>query len=296
MGTDITGRFAPSPTGRMHLGNVMCALLSWLDAKSTGGVWRLRIEDIDRQRCKREYAMQLIDDLLWLGLPWDGEVVWQSERSEIYQQYLDYLTDLGLTYHCNCTRNDLLASSAPHEADGRIVYPGTCRDKGLSEGAVRIRVPERLEATNGDFIVQRRDGTWAYQLAVVIDDALMGITHVVRGRDLKTSVPQQEFLYDVFGFCKPKFLHHPLLCNMTGQRLCKRDRSLDLGILRKKYLPEEIIGYLAYRTGLVRDYSAIGVKELLDVFSWCKIPDRDIMIDGDCLPVSVGPSSENLSS
>lgn len=296
MEKDITGRFAPSPTGRMHLGNVMCALLSWLDAKSHGGRWLLRIEDIDTQRCKREYALQLMDDLQWLGLMWDDNAVWQSERGDIYQQHLDYLTSLGLTYHCNCTRNDLLASSAPHEADGRIVYPGTCRDKGLREGAVRIRVPKELEATNGDFIVQRRDGTWAYQLAVVIDDALMGINRVVRGRDLKTSVPQQEFLYDVFGFRKPEFRHHPLLCNMAGLRLCKRDRSLDMGILRKKYLPEEIIGYLAYKTGLTREYRAAGAKELLNAFSWSRIPEDDIMINADCLHASVGQSSENPSS
>lgn len=296
MKTNITGRFAPSPTGRMHLGNVMCALISWLDAKSQGGRWLLRIEDIDTQRCKRDYALQLMDDLQWLGLPWDGDVVWQSERNDIYQKHLDYLTGLGLTYYCKCTRNDLMASSAPHEADGRIVYPGTCRDKGFTEGALRIRVPEELEKTHGDFIVRRRDGAWAYQLAVVIDDALMGITRVVRGRDLLTSVPQQEFLYDVFGFRKPLFMHHPLLCNMAGQRLCKRDKSMDLGILRKKYLPEEIIGYLAYKTGLIKEYEALGAAELLNAFSWSRIPDEDIMINGECLPASVGQSSGSPSS
>ena len=274
----------------------MCALISWLDAKSLGGRWLLRIEDIDTQRCRREYALQLMDDLQWLGLAWDGDAVWQSERSDIYQTHLDYLNGMGLTYHCNCTRNDLMASSAPHEADGRIVYPGKCRDKGLTEGALRIRVPKELEKTHGDFIVRRRDGAWAYQLAVVIDDALMGITRVVRGRDLLTSVPQQEFLYNVFGFRKPVFKHHPLLCNTAGQRLCKRDKSMDLSILRQKYQPCEIIGYLAYKTGLIPEYMALGAKDLLDTFSWSRIPDDDIVINAECLLASAGQSSGSPSS
>lgn len=295
MGTMAVGRFAPSPSGRMHLGNVMCALLSWLDVKSLGGEWRLRIEDIDRQRCRREYAMMLMDDLAWLGLEWDGDVVWQSERGDIYEECLKRLTGLGLTYRCNCTRNDLLAASAPHEADGRIVYPGTCRGKGLTEGAVRIRVPKALEARSGDFIVQRRDGTWAYQLAVVVDDALMGITRVVRGRDLETSVPQQEFLYDVLGFRKPAFIHHPLLCNMEGMRLCKRDKSLDMGVLRERYRAEEIIGFLAFRTGIIPQEMPMCADELLSVFSWDRITKEDIRVRRDFPPGAAGLSSGNPS-
>ena len=122
------GRFAPSPTGRMHLGNVFCALLSWLSAKSKGGEWALRIEDLDPQRSRREYALQLMDDLQWLGLPWDGEPVWQSQRGHIYEEYLQRLTDMGLTYPCYCTRADIMATQAPHETDGRVVYKGTYED------------------------------------------------------------------------------------------------------------------------------------------------------------------------
>ena len=123
------GRFAPSPTGRMHLGNVFCALLSWLSAKSKGGEWVLRIEDLDPQRSRREYAFQLMDDLQWLGLPWDGEPVWQSQRGHIYEEYLHRLQEMGLTYPCYCTRADIMATQAPHETDGRVVYKGTCRPK-----------------------------------------------------------------------------------------------------------------------------------------------------------------------
>ncbi|MBR1468136.1 MAG: tRNA glutamyl-Q(34) synthetase GluQRS [Bacteroidaceae bacterium] len=296
MGTAIVGRFAPSPSGRMHLGNVMCALLSWLDVKSMGGEWRLRIEDIDVQRCRREYAMRLMDDLTWLGLEWDGDVVWQSERGDIYKQCLDQLTGMGLTYHCNCSRNDLMAASAPHEADGRRVYPGTCRGKGLSEGAVRIRVPVSLEKICGDFIVQRRDGAWAYQLAVVVDDALMGITRVVRGRDLETSVPQQGFLYDMLGFGKPVFVHHPLLCNAEGLRLCKRDKSMDMGVLREMCRAEEIIGFLAFRTGLIPEEMPMAADDLLSVFSWDRITKEDIRIRQDFPPGAAGLSSGNPSS
>ena len=130
-----TGRFAPSPTGRMHLGNVFCALLSWLSAKSKGGEWRLRIEDLDPDRSHRDFALQLMDDLMWLGLPWDGEIVWQSQRSDVYEHYLKQLQETGLTYPCFCSRADIMATQAPHETDGRVVYAGTCRGKKLDEMA-----------------------------------------------------------------------------------------------------------------------------------------------------------------
>ena len=123
----IKGRFAPSPTGRMHLGNLYCALLSWLSAKSKGGEWLLRIEDLDPARSRKEYADLLMEDLMWLGLEWDGEPVWQSQRSDIYEHYFRQLQARGLTYPCYCTRADLLATQAPHESDGRVVYKGTCR-------------------------------------------------------------------------------------------------------------------------------------------------------------------------
>lgn len=260
---EIIGRFAPSPTGRMHLGNVFCAMLSWLSAKSRNGKWLLRIEDLDPQRCKRDYALTLMDDLEWLGLRWDGDVIWQSQRSEIYQHYLDILQQQGRTYYCKCTRADIMSSQAPHQSDGRIVYPGTCRSMGYQDGAIRLIVPEGMQQHCGDFIIRRADGAWAYQLAVVVDDGLMGVTEVVRGCDLLTSVPQQEYLYQLLGLPCPQFYHHPLLCNSQGQRLCKRDKALDLGVLRKEYTPHQILGKLAYLAGLCPTPDAIPAEELL---------------------------------
>ena len=318
----MTGRFAPSPTGRMHLGNVFCALLSWLSAKSKGGEWRLRIEDTDPGRSRRDFALQLMDDLQWLGLPWDGEVVWQSQRSDIYEHYLRKLQDAGLTYPCFCTRADIMATQAPHETDGRIVYAGTCRPKARPEdfsslsssssssgktedspAAIRLIVPDEVvsftdghygpQAVNlarhcGDYVLRRRDGAWAYQLAVVVDDALMGVTEVVRGRDLLLSTPQQLHLYRTLaslsspleGAREVSFIHHPLLINESGQRLCKRDRSLDLSVLRVKHKnPDEIVGFLAFLAGLLPEPVPTLPRDLLPLFSWQKVPLQDILCE-----------------
>lgn len=296
----VKGRFAPSPTGRMHLGNIFAALLSWLSAKSQGGKWLLRIEDIDPQRSRREYAEQIMDDLQWLGLNWDEGPYWQSERGDIYAQCLATLEERGLTYPCYCTRADILATQAPHESDGRVVYKGTCRNlaPGLRKGpaAVRMRVPDEghgiitftdrhygqqsvdLTMQCGDFIVRRKDGAWAYQLAVVADDALMGITEVVRGRDLLLSSPQQIYLAHELGFTPPQFAHFPLLCNSDGQRLSKRDRSLDMASLRQYYEPQQIIGMLAHAAGIAKDTSATTAQELIETFSWHNVPKHDITV------------------
>ena len=269
----VKGRFAPSPTGRMHLGNVFSALLSWLSAKSQGGKWLLRIEDIDPQRSHREYA-------------------------EIYEHYLQQLRERGLTYPCYCTRADIMATQAPHESDGRVVYKGTCRNlpPGLRTGpaAIRMKVPDEgeglvtfsdghygthtvdLTTQCGDFIVRRKDGAWAYQLAVVVDDALMGINEVVRGRDLLLSSPQQIYLARQLGFTPPRFTHLPLLCNSAGQRLSKRDRSLDMESLRAHYSPQQIIGMLAHAAGLQTDDSPIEAPGLIEGFSWSSVPTADI--------------------
>lgn len=292
------GRFAPSPTGRMHLGNVFSALLSWLSIKAQGGKWVLRIEDIDPQRSRMEYADLIMDDLEWLGLTWDEGPFYQSERGEIYEAELQKLTDRGMTYPCYCTRADILATQAPHESDGRVVYKGTCRNlkPGAHSGpaAVRMRVPEEgegivsfvdghygeqtvdLTTQCGDFIVRRKDGAWAYQLAVVVDDALMGITEVVRGRDLLLSSPQQIYLAKELGFAPPRFTHLPLLCNTEGQRLSKRDRSLDMGALRSRFEAEDIIGLLAYKAGLQKSPNRVTAKELVAGFDWSNIGITDI--------------------
>ena len=303
----VRGRFAPSPTGRMHLGNVFCALLSWLSAKSQGGEWVLRIEDLDPQRSKKDYALQLMDDLQWLGLPWDGEPVWQSQRGDIYEEYLLSLTNMGLTYPCYCTRADIMATQAPHETDGRVVYKGTCRPsvahhspltahRSPLEATTRLIIPDctipftdghygkhdiNLAEHCGDYIIRRKDGAWAYQLAVVVDDALMGVTEIVRGRDLLLSSPQQIHLRELL-FPSPltvDFFHHPLLCNSEGQRLCKRDKSMDLGYLRGAGItPQEIIGKLAYLAGLTDTTTPITPSELLPLFSWDKVPTNDIRV------------------
>lgn len=285
-----SGRFAPSPTGRMHLGNVYCAVLSWLSARSRGGEWLLRIEDIDTQRSRREYADQIADDLQWLGLEWDG-FCRQSERSDLYEEALAVLR--SHTYYCQCTRADILASQAPHESDGRVVYAGTCREAGHTSGALRIRVPDtdilftdahygpqrvNLAEHCGDFILRRRDGAWAYQLAVVVDDALTGVTEVVRGRDLLLSAAQQIHLFRLLGQEPPVFCHAPLLLNAAGQRLSKRDASLDMGHLRQRYTSQQLLGLIAYLTHCIDKPESITLDEFLKVFDWSKIPHHDITV------------------
>lgn len=286
----VKGRFAPSPSGRMHLGNVYAALMSWLSAKRQGGTWLLRIEDLDPQRSKRQYAEWIEDDLHWLGLDWDegglegkglAGPYCQSLRSDIYAHYLQQLQEDGLTYPCYCTRADIMATQAPHESDGRVVYAGTCRNvppRPDASAAIRLQVPDRdivftdqtfgtqcinLAHHCGDFILRRKDGAWAYQLAVVVDDALMGVNEVVRGEDLLLSTPQQIYLQELLGFNTPTYRHIPLLKNEAGQRLSKRDRSEDMGVLRQQHSAAELLGLLALRTGLITEYQPITAQELL---------------------------------
>ena len=298
------GRYAPSPSGRMHLGNLMCCLLAWLSAKSKGGQVLLRIEDLDTMRCPRVYADAIMDDLAWLGLAADGPTptVYQSERSEIYQQYYDVLLKKGLVYPCFCSRSQLHAASAPHRSDGQVVYAGTCR--GLSDAEVarrsltrapafRVRVPdeeiaftdghlgryaENLARDCGDFYLRRADGVFAYQLAVVVDDALMGVTEVVRGSDLLSSTPRQLWLYRELGLTAPQFYHLPLLLAPDGRRLSKRDGDQSLENLRARYTPQEIIGKLAYVCGLQDTPAPASPQELVPGFSWDKVPKQDILL------------------
>lgn len=292
----VCGRFAPSPTGRMHLGNMFCALLSWLSAKSQGGLWLLRIEDLDPGRSRPEHAAMLMDDLQWLGLEWDGEPVWQSRRSDLYEHYFKLLQQRGLTYPCYCTRADLLATQAPHESDGRVVYKGTCRNlppQPGRQGATRLKVSDsdipftdghygfrtvNLARQVGDFIIRRKDGAWAYQLAVVVDDALTGVTEVVRGRDLLLSTPQQMYVAQLLAFPAMRFTHHPLLCNGEGQRLSKRDKSLDMGCLRHRFTSRQLTGWLACLAGIIPAPDAISLPELLPLFQWEKVPCADIIL------------------
>ena len=295
----MKGRFAPSPTGIMHLGNVMCALLSWLSAKSKGGTWVLRIEDLDPDRSRRQFADRLMSDLEWLGLTWDEGPYFQSERHERYAAALERLCAMDLVYPCFCTRADIMATQAPHEIDGRIVYAGTCRARtynkeDMERAALRLKVPDReiaftdghygpqrvnLSRHCGDFVIRRKDGAWAYQLAVVVDDAEMGITEVVRGSDLLLSSPQQIYLAELLGYPLPSFIHLPLLCNAQGQRLSKRDKSLDMEALCAEYTAEEIIGRLAFLAGLKADDAPCTAEELLTLFAWNKMPCNDITVN-----------------
>ena len=298
------GRYAPSPSGRMHLGNLMCCLLAWLSAKSKGGQVLLRIEDLDAARCPRVYADAIMDDLAWLGLAADGPTptVYQSERSEIYQQYYDILLKKGLVYPCFCSRSQLHAASAPHRSDGQVVYAGTCRGLSAEEvarrslmraPAFRVRVPdeeiaftdghlgryaENLARDCGDFYLRRADGVFAYQLAVVVDDALMGVTEVVRGSDLLSSTPRQLWLYRELGLTAPQFYHLPLLLAPDGRRLSKRDGDQSLENLRARYTPQEIIGKLAYVCGLQGTPAPAAPQELVPGFSWDKVPKQDILL------------------
>lgn len=266
------------------MGNVWCALISWLYAKQAGGTWMLRIEDIDRQRSKQHWADLIMDDLEWLGLTWDEGPIYQSSRDEIYNHYFSQLD----TYPCFCTRADLLASSAPHDSDGHRVYSGHCRkltqaqQQEMQSGrtpAWRLRIPHRTIGFNdlfcghyeadiaqewGDIILRRADGAFAYQLAVTVDDALMGVTQVIRGRDLLTSTLPQLYLYDTLSLPAPEFGHIPLLVNADGQRLSKRDKSLDMEALRATHTPEQLLGRLAHQASLTPTPTPISLPELLE--------------------------------
>ncbi len=307
----MKGRFAPSPSGRMHLGNIYAALTSWLSAKSQGGEWLLRIEDLDPQRSKYEYARLIEDDLHWLGLDWDegglddkgpAGPYSQSRRGEIYNHYFTRLADKGLIYPCRCTRADVLATQAPHESDGRIAYKGTCRPAAAppfiynpaAKGAMRLYVPDEEISFNdmvygpqsvnlarhcGDFVVRRADGAWAYQLAVVIDDALMGVTEVVRGNDLLLSAAQQIYLYKLLGLEPPRFGHLPLLCNQARQRLSKRDSSLSMEYLRRQFTPAEVIGRIAHLARLAPDPAPASPADLLQRFSLSSLPKSNIITE-----------------
>ena len=295
------GRFAPTPSGRMHLGNLFAALMSYLSVKSKGGAWILRMEDLDTLRTKEEYAQLLRQDLRWLGLDWDEETQPQSRRSAVYDRYFAILEEKGLLYPCYCTRSQLHNVNAPHLSDGTYVYAGTCRNLTEDQRAAqkrqpswRVMVPDRefsftdlvqgpyrenLSTDCGDFVVRRADGVYVYQLAVTVDDGEAGVTEVVRGWDLMGSAPRQMYLQELFGFSHPEYAHIPMLMAPDGRRLSKRDQDLDMGALRNRFTPEQLIGILAQAAGLIDKKEAISAKELAAVFSWDKIGKQEIVVD-----------------
>ena len=294
------GRFAPTPSGRMHLGNVFAALLSWLSPKSQGGDWVLRMEDLDTLRTKTECAALLREDLRWLGLQWDEETEPQSLRSAVYDRYFEALREKDLLFPCYCTRSQLHNVNAPHLADGTYVYAGTCRILTEAQRAEKKRLPswrvmvpdrefslhvlvqgdyrENLLTDCGDFVVRRADGVYVYQLAVTVDDGEAGVTEVVRGWDLLSSAPRQMYLQELFGFSHPTYAHIPMLMAPEGRRLSKRDQDLDMGALRNRLRPELRIGVLAHAAGLTETAAPISAVELAAIFDWSKISGKEIVV------------------
>ena len=296
------GRFAPTPSGRMHLGNVFAALIAWLSVRSRDGEMVLRMEDLDTQRTSADFSAVLREDMTWLGLSWDRETEPQSRRSAVYDRYFEKMNDEGLLYPCYCTRSQLHSVNAPHLSDGTYVYPGTCRNlKNPPAGrkpAWRVIVPDKvwsfrdrvqgeyalnLATDCGDMVVRRADGVYVYQLAVTVDDGEAGITEVVRGMDLLSSAPRQMYLQELLGFSHPEYAHVPMLLAPDGRRLSKRDRDLDLGELRKQLAPEALIGNLAAAAGLIDRYEKISAAELAKEFRWEKLRGDSIFLDAENL-------------
>lgn len=378
----VVGRFAPSPTGRMHLGNVFSSLLAWLSVRSQGGKLVLRIEDLDDRARSGPWDALLMDDLRWLGLDWDEGPYYQTDRIDLYADAVRQLDDMALVYPCFCTRAELHAASAPHASDGTPVYAGTCRGLTAAEvaarskarpPALRLKVPpvqgiapsrgpfesdapeskhskteladfgnsmpreltfgdcsergvrggaalqdtadgtrggaalqgaagdvrgaaasrsaaggdagvmhfedrtygpqrEVLAEECGDFLVRRSDGVYAYQLAVVVDDADMGVNEVVRGCDLLGSTARQMYLQDLLGYAHPSYAHVPLLVAPDGRRLSKRDRDCDVGVLREHFgTPGALLGRLAYVAGLVPSPEPRTADQLVDEFRWSAV-------------------------
>ena len=282
----------------MHLGNVFAALIAWLSVRSRDGEMVLRMEDLDTQRTSAEFARTLREDLAWLGLDYDRETLPQSRRSDVYDKYFDRLREKGLLYPCYCTRSQLHGVNAPHLSDGTYVYPGTCRNlKEPPAGRTpswRVMVTDKLWtledkcqghyalnlATDcGDMVVRRADGVYVYQLAVTVDDGEAGVTEVVRGMDLLSSAPRQMYLQELFGFPHPEYGHVPMLLAPDGRRLSKRDRDLDLGQLRQRITPEQLIGALAHAAGLTDRKEAVSARELAAHFSWEKLKGESICLD-----------------
>lgn len=297
----MKSRLAPTPSGQMHLGNALAALLCWLSAKKQGMPVMLRIENLDLLRTSNNYTKSIMEDLLWLGLPWDEGPIYQSQRSSFYEECLATLGKKGLLYPCFCSRAELHAATAPHQSDGIYVYSGRCRGLTTTQqaaqnrpGAVRVRVPnlsvtvldgcqggftQNLLHDCGDFILRRSDGVFAYQLAAPADDGAMGIAEVVRGRDLLSSAPRQQWLMEQLGYRPPRFCHLPMLLAPDGRRLSKRDNDLTLAALRTAgHRPQDIIGLLASLCGLLPKAQPATANALIPLFAWNRLVKDDIYL------------------
>lgn len=295
------GRFAPTPSGELHAGNILCALLSYLSVKQKGGKYIVRIEDLDAVRCPRRAGERLLSVLRTFGLSGDDEPVWQSERTSAYNEKIAVLQRKAHLYPCYCSRAELHAAEAPRTEDGGVIYAGTC--KRMSDAArvaaektrkpcLRIEVPDtdvcftdglrgevrqNLRRACGDFILRRSDGVYAYQLAVVADDGDSGVTEVVRGDDLLYSTPRQIWLWQLLGYRTPAYYHIPLVCDATGRKLSKSEGD---GITRwlQKETPQRILGTLGFAAGLLPQDRSTTLEELTALFSWEKVPRRAIRL------------------
>ncbi len=306
MALSYRGRFAPSPTGDLHLGSAASALVSWLMSRSSGGAFVVRVEDIDTPRVRPGMEARHMEDLAWLGLDWDeGTDVGgpyapyrQSERAALYDRAIRDLGERGLTFLCDCSRADIAkVASAPHAGDEGPRYPGTCRDLGHAERdwkrepAVRLKTPDReialsdrwqgdlrenVSRTAGDFVLRRGDGVYAYQLAVVVDDLAMGITEVVRGVDLLSSAARQILLFELLERPPPRFAHHPLVVSADGSRLAKRAGGVPLRDHREAgRSPGAVVADLARALGLeVGGRSSLTARELLASFDPAALQGR----------------------
>jgi glutamyl-tRNA synthetase len=303
----LRGRLAPSPTGAQHVGNARSYLIAWLSARSQRGEVLLRMEDIDSPRVKPGAAAQAVEDLRWLGLDWDGAPTVQSERLAIYQQALATLQRQELVYPCTCSRTDVeRAASAPHLENEGPAYPGTCAHRRAADAvaldvpfAWRLRVPDEPVAftdafrgpttlnpreLGGDFVVWKSAGTPAYQLAVVVDDALSGVTEVIRGDDLIPSTPRQLLLYRALGYTAPPFAHVPLVVGPDGRRLAKRHGDTRLASLRAAGVTcEALIGLLAWSCGWQNRIEPISARELLPRFQLGAIPPQSFVLTPELL-------------
>lgn len=303
----VLGRFAPSPSGRIHIGNLFSFLVAYIHARQQGGSVVLRIEDLDPDRSKQTYIDQLFYDLDWFGFEWDGEVLYQSKRTEAYEAAFGVLKDKNLVYPCFCTRADLHAARAPHAGEEREYY-GTCRGLMAAERLLkaelrnpsqRVIVPNaaikfcdafqgeqtfNLSTSSGDFIVRRSDGVFAYQLAVVVDDAYSGVTSVVRGYDLLSSTPRQIYLQQVLGFETPEYGHVPLILDASGVRLSKRnnDASLEYLVDRCKLSPERIMSELLFKAGVLPPEFGVdevsSLSDLIQLVDLSKLNGRESFI------------------
>jgi glutamyl-tRNA synthetase len=300
------GRLAPSPPGAQHVGNARTFLITWLAARSAGAQLLLRIEDIDSPRVKPGAAEQIIDDLRWLGLDWDEGPIQQSQRLHHYEEALARLQAQELVYPCTCSRSDVAeAASAPHADSEGPVYPGTCAGRRVADAATlrlpyawRLRVNDSptfvdgfrglthvdLARVGGDFVVWKSSRTPAYQLAVVVDDAAMGVTEVIRGDDLLLSTPRQLLLYRALGWTPPRFIHVPLVVGTDGRRLAKRHGDTRLATLRAAGVrPEALIGLLAWSCGWLDECEPISAKELLPRYCLQTVPPHAFVLKPELL-------------